>query len=347
MRLPPMSLAVTSIAAPQPGWLRDRDFDLVLIVGLTLVSVAAGIAIAIDPLLIGPILLIDTWLLGYPHVAATFMRMAPDRIGLRTHRFLMFGLPVLVVAATAGLALTFGIALIATIYFYWQWYHTLRQSWGVAQLYRRRARVPVREHPLFAEGLFALVALWGLLHRLTTAPDHFIYPTLPLIVPHVPVWLADGVGALAIAGLLWWAVQRIRDALNGELPLAHTLFSASHYVVFITGYIVLDDIAGGWLVTNIWHTAQYLMLVWLFNENAKAKSAGWFFRATRQNHAALFFVLCAVAAFPVYFAVNALFALGAAGVLAAIVANQTLNFHHFIVDAVIWRAKRKPAGTPA
>jgi len=27
--------------------------------------------------------------------------------------------------------------------------------------------------------------------------------------------------------------------------------------------------------------------------------------------------------------------------------NQTLNFHHFIVDAVIWRAKKKPAGAPA
>ena len=343
-----MSLAAPSIAVPAPGWLRGRHFDLWLICGLTLMALAAGLAIAFEPLLLGPILLIDTWLLGYPHVAATFVRMAPDRIGLRTHRFLIFVLPFLVIAATAALTLAFGIGLVATIYFYWQWYHTLRQSWGVAQLYRRRSAVPVRENPFLAEGLFALVALWGLLHRLTTAPDHFIYPTLPLSLPYVPVWFADGVGVLAIAGLVWWAVQRVRDYLAGELPLAHTLFSASHYLIFIVGYVVMDDIAGGWIVTNLWHTAQYLMLVWLFNENAKAKSeGGWFFRATSGNRALSYFLICALAAFPVYYAVNAMFALGAAGLIAAVIANQTLNFHHFISDAVIWRARRKPAGAPA
>lgn len=344
-----MSVVAQSLPAPAPGWLRGRDFDLWLICGLTFGALAAGVAIAFQPLMLGPILLIDTWLLGYPHVAATFMRMAPDSIGFRTHRFLIFGLPVIVVAGTAALALGFGIALIATIYFYWQWYHTLRQSWGVAQLYRRRSTVPVRENPVFAEGLFALVALWGLLHRLTTAPDHFIYPTLPLSVPHVPVWFADGVGALAVAGLVWWAFQRLRDYLAGELPLAHTLFSASHYLIFIVGYVVMDDIAGGWLVTNLWHTAQYLMLVWLFNENAKAKASGtgWFFRATGRNRALSYFLLCALAALPVYYAINSMFAWGAAGVFAAVIANQTLNFHHFITDAVIWRSRRKPAGAPA
>ena len=303
----------------------------------------------IAPASLALILLADSWLLGYPHVAATFMRMAPDKVGLRTHRFLMFGLPVMVIATTAALAIGFGIALIATIYFYWQWYHTLRQSWGVAQLYRRRSSVPVREHPLFAEGLFALVALWGLLHRLTTAPDHFIYPSLPLSLPHVPAALADGVGVLAIAGLAWWAVARLREAFAGELPLAHTLFSASHYLIFIVGYIAMDDIAGGWVVTNVWHTAQYLMLVWLFNENARVKAGaqGWFFEATRGNRAWRYFLVCLVAAAPVYYAINSTFLWGATGIMVALVLNQTLNFHHFIVDAVIWRARKKPAGAPA
>src|SRR5258705_9609464 len=192
-----MALVADTVRAPSAGWLRNRDFDLLLICGLTAVSLAAGGLIAMMPAALGLILLADNWLLGYPHVTATFVRMAPDKRGLQAHRFLVFGLPLLVVAATAGLALGFGIALVATIYFYWQWYHTLRQSWGVSQLYRRKSSVPVREHPLFAEGLFALVALWGLLHRLTTAPDHFIYPSLPLSLPTVPAALANGVGALA------------------------------------------------------------------------------------------------------------------------------------------------------
>jgi hypothetical protein len=281
---------------------------------------------------------------------ATFFRLAPDKTGLQNHRFLIFGLPVIVLAVTAGLALSVGIVLIATIYFFWQWYHTLRQSWGVAQLYRRRSSVPVRDHPLFAEGLFALVALWGLLHRLTTAPEYFLFPNLPILVPNVPVWLANGVGALAIAGLAWWCVSRLREWMAGELPVAHTLFSASHFVIFIVGYVVMDDIVGGWLVTNIWHTSQYLMLVWAFNQNAFAKGPaqqGWFFQATRGNRAMLYFGLCFLASLPLYYAIHSAFFWGAAGITVAIIANQTLNFHHFIVDAVIWRQKRKPAGAPA
>jgi len=344
-----MALVADTVRASGAGWLRNRDFDLLLICGLTALAVAAGGLIALVPASLGLILLADSWLLGYPHVTATFVRMAPDKRGLMAHRFLVFGLPWLVVAATAGLVVGFGLALVATIYFYWQWYHTLRQSWGVSQLYRRKSNVPVREHPLFTEGLFSLVALWGLLHRLTTAQDYFIYPTLPLWVPQVPVLLADGVGALAIAGLCWWAIARIREAIAGELPLAHTLFSASHYLVFIVGYVVMDNVAGGWVVTNIWHTAQYLMLVWMFNQNAVAKAPadGWFFRFTQRNRAPLYFLLCLGVAFPVYFVVNSGFFWGPEALILAVIANQTLNFHHFIVDAVIWRQKRKPAGAPA
>jgi hypothetical protein len=343
-----MALAADSVRAPSAGWLRNPNFDLMLICGLTAGSLAAGGLIALMPAALGLILLADSWLLGYPHVAATFVRLVPDKASVQAQKFLVFGLPVVVIAATTGIALGLGFTLVATIYFYWQWYHTLRQSWGVSQLYRRRSAVPVNESPLSAETLFTLVALWGLLHRLTTAQDYFIYPSLPVSVPQVPVILANGVGALAIFGLIWWAVARFREWMSGTLPLAHTLFSASHYFIFIVGYIVMDDVAGGWVVTNIWHTSQYLMLVWLFNENAVAKApTRWFFRLTRGNRAALYFVSCLLAALPVYYVLNTSFIWGATGIMVALIANQALNFHHFIVDAVIWRQRRKPAGAPA
>jgi hypothetical protein len=54
-----------------------------------------------------------------------------------------------------------------------------------------------------------------------------------------------------------------------------------------------------------------------------------------------------VAAFPIYFAINSAMLLGTTALFVALVANQTINFHHFIVDAVVWRQKRKPAGLPA
>jgi hypothetical protein len=331
-----------------PVWLRGRDFDIALIFGLTAAALAVGGVIAAAPATVMLFLLADNWLLGYPHVMSTFARIAPDRASLKRHRFLVFGLPLAVLAVTAALVLGAGIALVATIYFYWQWYHTMRQSWGVAQLYRRKANGAVRENPVFAEALFALVPLWGLLHRLTTAPTHFLFPNLPIIVPHVPAALANGVGVIACAGLAYWAFCRFREWMDGELALTHTLFSASHYLIFIVGYVLMDDISGGWIVTNIWHTGQYLMLVWMFNENlvVKEKPKGWFWSLTRGNRAVLYFAGCLIAATLLYSAINHAFLWGPAGIALAIVVNQTLNFNHFITDAVIWRAKRKPVGAP-
>jgi hypothetical protein len=331
-----------------PAWLRGRDFDIALIFGLTGLALTAGAIIAAVPLSLGLILLADNWILGFPHVMSTFARIAPDRATMKQHRFLLFGLPVIVCAATAALALGFGIALVATIYFYWQWYHTMRQSWGIAQLYRRKANGAVRENPVVAEALFALVPLWGLLHRLTTAPTHFLYPNLQIIVPHVPVALANGVGVIACAGLAYWAFCRIREAWEGELALTHTLFSASHYLIFIVGYILMDNISGGWIVTNIWHTGQYMMLVWMFNENIvqKASPKGWFWSLTKDNRGALYFAACLISAFVIYLAIARAPLWSSGGLLFALIASQTLNFNHFITDAVIWRAKRKPVGAP-
>jgi hypothetical protein len=41
-----MALVADSVRAPSPGWLRNRDFDLVLIFGLAAFSLAAGGVIA-------------------------------------------------------------------------------------------------------------------------------------------------------------------------------------------------------------------------------------------------------------------------------------------------------------
>jgi hypothetical protein len=110
----------------------------------------------------------------------------------------------------------------------------------------------------------------------------------------------------------------------------------------------MDDVSGGWVVTNIWHTGQYLMLVWLFNENAvSAGPGGWFRRVTSGNRAASYFLLCLLVAFVVYLALNRSFAWGPSALVFALIANQTLNFHHFITDALIWRSRRSPAGSPA
>jgi hypothetical protein len=345
-----MSVTADHGTAVSAGWLRGRGFDLLLLGGLSGLALAAAALISAVPAALAPIFLADTWLLGYPHVIATFTRIAGDRASIRAHRFLLFGLPPLVLAVTAALAFGLGVWSIATIYFYWQWYHTVRQSWGVAQLYRRKSGVPVAEPAFSSEFLFYLIPAWGLLHRLTLPQDHFLMPSLHLVVPLVPVWLANGVGAAAVLGLAWWGVERLREAWTGRLALLHALFSASHFAIFIVGYVVMDDLAAGFVVTNIWHTGQYLMLVWLFNQNKADREP----QARRSaygllslgNRVPAYFLLCFAAAFPLYLSINSIYAEGTEiAIVFGLMATQTLNFHHFIVDSVIWRRRR--AAVPA
>ena len=49
--------------------------------------------------------------------------------------------------------------------------------------------------------------------------------------------------------------------------LPGTLYMCSHIKIFGFGYLQIDDINHGWLVLNVWHYAQYILTVWLFNNN--------------------------------------------------------------------------------
>ena len=340
-----MSVAADlAISRPPAGRLGSADFDSLLLPGLTSLSLLVGLLVAIRPDAIGIILLADNWLLGFPHVTATFTRLVPDREAVRRHWFLVFVLPFIVVAVTAALAFGLGLWAVATIYFYWQWFHTARQSWGIAKLYERKANGLVREDPRFLELMFYLVPVWGLLHRLTTAHDHFLLPNMQIAVPLIPVALANGVGVLACAAMAVWGWGRFRDWLDGRLAVRHTQFTIAHFAIFIVGYVVMDDMTGGWIVTNIWHTGQYLMLVWLFNQRS-LESGGTgpgavFRRLTRGNRPWLYALWCFLIALPVYLSFSWFSVFGVYALAFAVIANQTINFHHFIVDGVIWRSRR-------
>jgi hypothetical protein len=93
------------------------------------------------------------------------------------------------------------------------------------------------------------------------------------------------------------------------------------------------------------------MIVWLFNDKqvraARPAPKGLFWAATGNNRAWAYLALCAALSTPVYLTINWIFTAGATGLAIGMILNQTLNFHHSIVDAVIWRSPRRPVGTTA
>jgi len=146
------------------------------------------------------------------------------------------------------------------------------------------------------------------------------------------------------------AVGAAFDSFIGDwraVALAHTLFMLTHFVVFYVGYIGIDDITHGWLVINVWHNAQYVLFVWLFNSNryqggidpkARLLSA-----ISQPNRAWLYFAVCLGITTIFYSAVNGVIGqFSHWGLPLVVIVYQTINFHHYIVDSLIWKVRRKP-----
>lgn len=337
-----MSVVVieTRAAARPDIWLRGLQFDLAFILGIAALAIASGLAVAVNPGLFVPILFADLWLLGYHHVIATYTRLCFDKESFRAHRFLLTGLPLLVLAGVLVVALGIGLWALVSVYFYWQWFHYTRQSWGISQAYKRKSGGLGVESERLAKIAFYMLPLWGILHRSAQDPGSFIGVEFRAIP--VPAVMEEVAATAAVLTLIWWGGTRFMLWRAGLLPLSHTLYMLSHFAVFYVGYVVIDDINAGWLVVNIWHNAQYIAFVWHFNNNrfksgldAKARLISWMSQSRNLWAYVLISVLISTA---VYTTIANL----AAAIVAPIIVYQAINFHHYIVDGTIWKLRRKP-----
>jgi hypothetical protein len=347
-----MPQAATEISRRyQGGWLLSPSYDLTFIFGVLALALVSGLFVLARPDLFLYVMLADLWLLGYHHVISTFTKLAGTKEDRRENRFLIYYLPFIVLAAVGGLAAGVGVWTVITIYFFWQWYHYVRQSYGVATFYLRKQEKPspyVQEEKWINNFVIWSVPVWGVLYRCYQGWDEFLFqeiwmPTVPLLV----VQLAGAVAAVSV-GL--WLVSCALAWHQSRLSIARTCFIASHICAFYVGYIAIEHITIGWLVANIWHNAQYVLFVWLYNTNrfkspAQSPKGVMAYISQRTSGRVLtYFAFCLVATTAVYSSMI----YGYSWVfgddkelltLLYIMTFQAVNFHHYIVDAKIWKAR--------
>jgi hypothetical protein len=335
------AMTATAIAAPRTiGWLRSPGFDLGFVLGVAGLALASGAVVVRYPALFMPVVLADLWLLGYHHVIATYTRLCFDRASLKQHGFLLIGLPVIVLAAVLCMVAGLGLWSIVSLYFYWQWFHYARQSWGVSRAYRGKAEHPVDGDKRLDQVIFYLVPLWGVLHRSAQAPDAFL--GLPIHFVPMPEFVATTVGVASLTAVAWFAATRVQAWREGRLPLAHTFYMATHFVIFYVAYVWIEDTSSGWLVANIWHNAQYIGFVWLYNSRKFARgvdpAARFLSTISQPKHIISYMAVCLAISTTLYLSIASLAVL----IVTPIVIYQAINFHHYVVDSVIWKL-RKPA----
>jgi len=341
--------AVPGVAVPRT-WIRSPAFDTTLLAAPMIAGLLAAAAVGVDARLFPILLLADLWLLGYHHVVATYTRLAFDAQSLRRNRFLAFDLLLIVTGVTLTVALTAGAWVIATAFLYLQWFHYMRQGYGIARTYYRatpEGRTP-GSRDLLADLLIYLVPIYGIAVRSATMGDRLLgLPVRPLVLPE-PILTVLGIAAAT--SVIVWLGQVARAALAGTLDRHYTAFVASHIVIFLVAYVGTTDVNTGWLAINIWHNFQYVLVVWMSNAKRYAggidPTARFLSRLSQPGRVGLYFAWCLAITTVIYAFLDrfTVLVLGG-GVAVTFGIYMGINFHHYIVDALIW--KRRKAVTQA
>ena len=136
-------------------------------------------------------------------------------------------------------------------------------------------------------------------------------------------------------------------ARQGRLAIAHTLHLSLHLLIFLTGYILIDDITTGWLVLNVWHNAQYILIVWMYNNNrfksGVDKQHEFLSTISQTKNILGYLFVCVAISTAFYFVLRSGTYRDNQGTVVPVtlVALMVINFHHYIVDGIIWKVRKK------
>jgi hypothetical protein len=332
-------------AALPRTYIRSREFDSTLLAAPIVAGLLAAVLVTAEARLYPILLLADLWLLGYHHVVATYTRLAFDTQSLRRNRFLAVDLLVIVTAVTLGVALTAGAWVIATAFLYLQWFHYMRQGYGIARMYYRAtpAGQIAGSRDLCADLAIYLVPIYGIAVRSATMGDRFLgLPVKPLVLPDPMLTL---LGVAAAAAVIGWLAKVMRSALAETLDLRYTGFIASHIGIFLVAYVVMTDVNAGWLAINVWHNFQYVLVVWMSNAKRYAggidPAARFLSRLSQPGRVTMYFGCCLAITTLIYAAIDRFTVLVLGGGLAVTIGiYMGINFHHYIVDALIWKRRK-------
>lgn len=331
--------------ATAPMYMRSARFDRLFVLGIPLLALAVGALALGFPDYFLLILTLDLALLGYHHVISTYTRLLFDMKSARQHWALLLPLPVAVFAGVYLLASWAGVAAVTTLYMHWQWYHYTRQSEGINKAYGMKTRSVQAGNPKFNRTVFYLVPAAAFL-MMSARPDATFLSVEVWKLP-VPQWAASAVLAAACAGMAWWLAMQVRALGAGTLGKLHFAYLCSHYAIYLVSYVAIKDITTGWLVINVWHNAQYIAFVWLFNSNQfkggidrQQLALSWL---SQEGRWPIYLIACVALTGVVYQSIDAANAHLSNYTLVplVVIVYQGLNFHHYIVDSLIWKLRKR------
>jgi hypothetical protein len=253
-----ITLSVVLVAAPYLAYMGILRLESIL------QPVSSLFGTTVDSLARNLINAVVAFLVGGPHMYATWTRTFLDRSFTRDHpRILWSSLLVPVVVVTGALL---NLSLLLTIFFFWASIHVLHQIIYIVELYDHRQKTSLSTFSRLADYGVVLTALYPLAVWKITKGTFFIgsndlgsvvgkfFPVGPWMV-----WLAGGAFGCA---LVMWIVKSVLDYRQGSLNVPKTLFIA--LTVTASFFVpILGNLDTAFQGMNVWHSLQYLALTWI------------------------------------------------------------------------------------
>jgi hypothetical protein len=358
-------------AQQRSPWIAGPRFDLVWFFGGAALALAVfALAVAFRASIVA---IAWIWVLAFdgPHMMALYTRTYLDREAWRTRRPLLLGAlalylvgPAFLVATTMARDDRFFLAFLAFASTY-GYYHVVRQHYGFVALYRARSGEVVTGSTFWLDKATLYLGLWlPWLHFLVAHPIGRALVGSPLATSPREGGFAAFLVAAWAAVVLAYAALTLGRGRSGGLKAPYLLvavgvhgllyFVASRFepvyamAKTVDQQLLLMSVMGG-----MFHSAQYVGIVWLHNARTYGKSGGDHGLAARASaslgrylvvclaFSALYLVLAAATA--VYPAIT-LFEGARLGPFPvsrlALCLFWGIALQHYVIDQRIWRIKK-------
>jgi hypothetical protein len=338
-------------AAPRSPYFVSAAGDFLLIGGASLVCFALTRLLADGvrtPMVIslGATL---SWVVNWPHFAATNARLYGSRENLAQYPVTAVGALILVVAGVvAALASPDVIApWWVKLFMLWSPYHFSGQTVGITLLYARRTGFTFTPAMRLALSTFVFGSYLLPIVRFETSTVGSQYWDVAYPGLGLPAWTVDAATTAMAMGAVAFLVLAGRKAVieRRAVPPIVLLPAVAQFVWFIPG--------GAWATfaefVPFFHSLQYMLLAWALQLKERLDHGGQPGSARFVVDASLRWYLGVVILGALMFAALPRAVAAVAGVplgLALAVVVAGVQIHHFFVDGVIWKLRSRNVRSP-
>ena len=273
------------------------------------------------------ILLADVWLLSHPHAVSTFFkRDVFDKISKKNGILILaFLLNIL-----AFIAFKFGSVALFNVYFFAQWFHYMRQNYGISiSYYKKLGSLDY----LFQKIILHTIPVLALMNLFAKGPlgffGYYIY------FPALPMETGSYIKALFFLFLSVWIALEGFKLKNKQFNLIYFLYSTSNFTLYFWVYFYMSNFLFGWLGLTIYHNIQYLVFSWSHEDYSRSKKRFYGYYLMVAFASFLVFGIIELGEYFVYYY----------AIPISLVGTLAVNFTHYIYDSVIWKNNLKVASS--